>query len=59
MQTGSWLLGKWGKDCVSIKISDEKVQVRDTKDSTKATLTFNTTEWKAFVDGVKKGEFDI
>lgn len=45
--------------CVSVKISDDKVQVRDTKDSSKTTLTFDHNEWKAFIGGVKNGEFDV
>lgn len=45
--------------CVSVKISDDKVQVRDTKDASKTTLTFNHDEWRAFIKGVKDGEFDL
>lgn len=45
--------------CVSVKISDDKVQVRDTKDPSKTTLTFDHNEWKAFISGVKNGEFDV
>jgi Domain of unknown function (DUF397) len=32
--------------------------VRDTKDRAAGHLTFNTTEWDAFIAGVKDGEFD-
>lgn len=45
--------------CVSVKIGDSKVQVRDTKDPSKTTLVFNNDEWRAFVEGVKKGRFDV
>lgn len=45
--------------CVSVKRTDEEVSIRDTKDATKQTLTFTTEEWKAFVEGVKLGEFDV
>ena len=45
--------------CVSVKISDDKVQVRDTKDPNKTTLTFDHDEWKAFIGGVKAGVFDV
>ena len=44
--------------CVAVKIGDD-IQVRDTKDATKTTLTFNRGEWRAFIEGVKKGEFDV
>ena len=46
------------RTCVSVKIDSDKIQVRDTKDPTKATLTFNKDEWAAFIGGVKNGEFD-
>ena len=45
--------------CVAVKIGDEKVEVRDTKDPDKTTLSFNHREWAAFVSGVKDGEFDV
>lgn len=45
--------------CVSVKRNSNGVQVRDTKDPTKTTLSFTNDEWKAFVDGVKNGEFDL
>ncbi len=34
------------------------VAVRDSKDVTGPVLTFAPDEWRAFVDGVKDGEFD-
>mgnify|MGYP003395097801 CR=1 FL=1 len=45
--------------CVAVKIEDGKVQVRDTKDPSKTTLTFSNDEWVAFIGGVKEGEFNI
>lgn len=48
---------KWF-DCVAVKI-DGDVQVRDTKDQSDTTLKFTKSEWKAFVKGVKSGEFDV
>lgn len=57
--SGSWFGRKWGPLCVSVKISNDMVQVRDTKDPTKTTLTYTNEEWKVFVDAVKKGEFDV
>ncbi|MFA5933703.1 MAG: DUF397 domain-containing protein [Candidatus Paceibacterota bacterium] len=47
------------RTCVSVKINEDSVQIRDTKDSSKTTLKFNHAEWKAFIAGVKKGEFDL
>jgi hypothetical protein len=34
------------------------VALRDSKDPKRSTLFFNHTEWKAFIEGVKLGEFD-
>ncbi|MFA4846571.1 MAG: DUF397 domain-containing protein [Patescibacteria group bacterium] len=49
----------WLFFCVSVAITSDKVGVRDTKDPSKTTLTFTHDEWTAFIDGVKKGEFDL
>jgi len=45
--------------CVSVKISTDKVQVRDTKDPAKTTLSYSREEWRSFISGVKAGEFDL
>ncbi len=44
--------------CVSVAKTSQGVAVRDTKDKTKKTLFFKPDEWRAFVKGVKNGEFD-
>lgn len=49
-----------GGDCV--EVADNLpgiVAVRDSKDPHGPTLIFNPSEWKAFVSGVKGGEFDL
>jgi hypothetical protein len=47
--------------CVEVaRLSDEAVGVRDTKDGGQGPiLTFTLKEWDAFIDGAKKGEFDL
>ncbi|MCX6701692.1 MAG: DUF397 domain-containing protein [Candidatus Zambryskibacteria bacterium] len=45
--------------CVAVKIEDGAVQVRDTKDSSKTTLTFSREEWDSFITGVKNDEFNV
>jgi hypothetical protein len=35
------------------------VEIRDTKNPNGPTLSFNKEEWKAFIDGVKLGEFEV
>ncbi|GAB1644380.1 DUF397 domain-containing protein [Krasilnikovia sp. MM14-A1259] len=45
--------------CVEVAIVGDGVAVRDTKDRDSGTLAFTHQEWHAFVDGVKRGEFDL
>jgi len=45
--------------CVAVKIDGDRIQVRDTKDISDTTLTYTRSEWKAFIESVKKGEFDV
>lgn len=44
--------------CVAVK-RENGVHIRDTKDVSDTTLSFTNDEWKAFIDGVKNGEFDL
>ena len=43
--------------CVAVRIG-ETIDVRDTKNVTGPTLSFNKAEWAVFLEGVKNGEFD-
>lgn len=45
--------------CVEVAITSEGVAVRDTKDRDGGTQLYTPEEWRAFVAGVKDGEFDI
>lgn len=45
--------------CVAVKRDGGAVQIRDTKDEADTTLSFTNEEWKAFIEGVKNGEFDV
>jgi hypothetical protein len=40
-------------------LSDGSMAVRDSKDREGPTLGFTPDEWRAFVSGVKRGEFDL
>ncbi len=44
--------------CVEVAFKDDAVAVRDAKNRDQAPLLFTRAEWKAFVRGVKAGEFD-
>jgi Domain of unknown function (DUF397) len=46
-------------DCVEVAVVDAQVAVRDSKNRDGAILLFTPLEWKAFIGGVRKGEFDL
>jgi hypothetical protein len=46
-------------DCVEVaSLADGQIGVRDSKDAGGAVLRFTQAEWRAFVGGVRNGEFD-
>jgi len=46
-------------NCVEARFDGEMVHLRDTKDRSKPEHVFTIAEWKAFVAGVKAGEFEV
>lgn len=65
--TGGIVFEYWKKstrsldgDCVEISANrvDGGARIRDSKDPEGPRLSFTQGEWRAFVDGVKAGEFD-
>ena len=50
---------RWVHACVQVAIRPDGIGVRDSKHPSGATLRFTPTEWKAFIAGVKAGEFDL
>jgi hypothetical protein len=40
-------------------LADGRVALRDSKDTSKLPHVFTRHEWDCFLDGVKKGEFDL
>jgi Domain of unknown function (DUF397) len=44
--------------CVEAAPLNGMVAVRDSKHPAGPILTYTTAEWRAFLDGAKKGEFD-
>ena len=47
-------------DCVEVaSLAASQVGVRDSKDTDGPVLRFSAAEWRAFVGGVRNGEFDI
>jgi uncharacterized protein DUF397 len=44
--------------CVEVLHGDDQVAVRDSKDPSGPVLLFTPLEWRAFLAGVRDGEFD-
>ncbi|WP_028927949.1 DUF397 domain-containing protein [Pseudonocardia acaciae] len=44
--------------CVEVMHAETKVAIRDSKNPTQPPHHFTTDEWRAFIHGVKNGEFD-
>jgi hypothetical protein len=52
--------GNGGGQCVEVMMTDNAVMVRDTKDNGTGPIhTYTHDEWSAFLDGVRKGEFNL
>jgi hypothetical protein len=52
--------GSNGGDCVEVADNlPGVVAVRDSKNPAGPVLVFTPSEWRAFVDGAKDGEFDL
>ncbi|MFC5830343.1 DUF397 domain-containing protein [Nonomuraea insulae] len=52
--------GSNGGDCLEVAVlSGGRVGIRDTEAPEKAPFVVRSAVWDAFVDGVKKGEFDF
>ncbi|WP_090945025.1 DUF397 domain-containing protein [Nonomuraea jiangxiensis] len=65
MPVGVWMKaqasGDNGGSCVEVmRLHDDSVHVRDSKARGKGpVLQFRPDEWRAFLDGASKGEFDL
>jgi hypothetical protein len=44
---------------VEVAVDPDEVAVRDSKQAGGAELRFTPAEWRAFVAGVRAGEFDV
>ncbi len=47
-----------GADCLEAALDGETILVRNSNDPDKVTLQFTASEWFAFIEGAKVGEFD-
>jgi hypothetical protein len=48
-----------GTDCVEVRLGRHAIQVRHSRAPEGALLEFTRMEWRAFLAGVGRGEFDI
>jgi predicted secreted Zn-dependent protease len=57
---GDWQKSTTSADgaCVEVRTHGECVQVRDSKYRAGPVLSFSSREWRAFLEGVRLGEFD-
>jgi hypothetical protein len=46
-------------NCVEVAFVGTSIATRDSKDPAGSVQVYDLGEWKAFLDGVKAGEFDI
>jgi hypothetical protein len=46
-------------DCVEVALAKDSVFVRDSKQRITDILQFTPSEWRAFLLGVRAGEFDL
>ena len=46
-------------NCVEVAYSGGEVRVRDTKNREAALVAVSPDDWRAFIAGVKVGEFDL
>jgi Domain of unknown function (DUF397) len=61
-----WAADGWHKssfsrtgECVEVRLTAQHVQVRDSKQRQDTVLTFTLGEWRAFLAGVRNGEFEL
>ena len=60
--TYKWRLSSYtrqGNSCVEVAVLPHGIAVRDSKDPGGPVLDFTPAEWRAFIAGVRDGEFDL
>jgi hypothetical protein len=56
---GGWRKSSWSTDtgCVEVRQREDSVHVRHSRDPAGPMLVFTAPEWRAFLAGVRGGEF--
>lgn len=47
------------QNCVAVAVTEGRVLVRRTSEPAGCVLEFTTVEWRAFLVGVRAGQFDV
>jgi hypothetical protein len=61
LSTAEWRTSSYsaGNGCVEVALVGDQVAVRDSKEAARPILMFTADEWRAFLAGVRDGEFEI
>jgi hypothetical protein len=56
----NWLVAQNcnGGTCIRVATHEEQIVIGDSKNPRGPVLTYSRSEWAAFVDGVREGDFD-
>jgi hypothetical protein len=60
--SNDWRKSSYSADtaaCVEVRRNGDLIEVRNSTDQNNVVLSFNLAEWKAFIPGVKEGQFDL
>ena len=61
--TTAWIMSSRstgnGGSCVEARLHAGAIEVRNSKKRDAGTVSFTVEEWDSFLDGAKKGEFDL
>lgn len=62
VSSAAWITSRFcsASACVQVAhLPGGMVAIRDSKDTARPAHVFDRTEWAAFIDGVKAGDFDL
>ena len=56
-----WRKSQWSEagNCVEVAFGDESVLIRHSQNPSGPVLAFSRSEWTAFLQGARGGEFDL
>ena len=51
--------GPYSDNCVEVRLVDNTIELRNSKNPEAGTATFTKSEWTAFTSGVMNNEFEV